>query len=699
MSKAFKDVSPGETLQSSLENKEAERLLVDLEYYFKKYFDTNCARMVDKVVKDVKAKQVAEAQSIREKYSSGYHVNTGSGGIPVHSMMTEMAVSSGEWNNKGVTDVLKMCDEKLYKDSAFCTDYSVLVVAYREALVSEIGKKRYERLNARSKSGDVAADYVQARFQRMTVERLVKNNLPANTLDYILREGAGSSLFGFASVELPSILGEARKDHKAVTDKLGYESLDAAIKDFYKPSTAARIGRETMGLLGDVGISGGWIGIGIDALYRGGSIIKEIHEDTSPTERTYDQDYSKEVFGRDDTVDHLRKAGVSMRSVSSVELYRLNQVMSKPVKGGISKPVQHLNPHENISSLKDLFVKAGNDGHAVFSVAEDFVNTLGFNVNNEKSVPQWMLKQDLGGCAHNSAYYFGIAVEMMTKGSERIAVGKNILTLSQVVQRGYDYARAAEVKQQELDAQLTMNREEIARQEADLNALMSSRQEEMKRQRQAAAVQQTASEKIAHFERKDQDVSGWGTMLDSLGLRGFSAVGRNFGYVLSMLPELMIGMFTGKLKNFKLSDNLLPLAAIMVGFFMRNPLLKMLLIGLGGASLLNQATHTSLGQEGRCGRQQEGFRPYRSYADEPLDARVSNPVLKGNTLIASIDGVPCVATISDDVSEAYHQGKIPINTLSNVVLRKWDEQKSILSTQYERGMAESDFQAVSRGLK
>ena len=102
-----------------------------------------------------------------------------------------------------------------------------------------------------------------------------------------------------------------------------------------------------------------------------------------------------------------------------------------------------------------------------------------------------------------------------------------------------------------------------------------------------------------------------------------------------MLPDMLVGMFTGKSRNLNFSDNMMPIAAIFAGMFVKNPLLKMLLVGLGGANLLNKAGHEAL--ENRDGVKSQPIRQYRKYDDEPLDLRISQPVMKGNTLVATID--------------------------------------------------------------
>ena len=188
--------------------------------------------------------------------------------------------------------------------------------------------------------------------------------------------------------------------------------------------------------------------------------------------------------------------------------------------------------------------------------------------------------------------------------------------------------------------------------------------------------------------------NGWGGLFDSVGLTGFSDVFKNLGYVLAMLPDMMIGMFTGKTKSLSVQQNLLPIAAIVMGMFVRNPLLKMLLIGLGGANLLNKATHEILGETPSA----KEIR-YRPYADEHLNARISHPQLNGNLLVATIDGVPCTVTLQESVVDAYQKGALPINTLANAVLAKYDEQRMEVEQNYERQMAESEHREISRGIR
>lgn len=183
------------------------------------------------------------------------------------------------------------------------------------------------------------------------------------------------------------------------------------------------------------------------------------------------------------------------------------------------------------------------------------------------------------------------------------------------------------------------------------------------------------------------NTNGWGGFLDHFGLSGFSDVFKNLGYVLAMLPDMMIGMFTGKTKSHSIQNNLMPIAAIVMGMFVRNPLLKMLLIGLGGANLLNKGTHEILGEPLRNKQPQ-----YRRYADEALNARLSHPQLNGNLLVVSIDGVPSTVTLQNHVVDAYQKGALPLNTLANAVLAKYDEQCQQIEQLYDRQQSQTEEQ-------
>ena len=195
------------------------------------------------------------------------------------------------------------------------------------------------------------------------------------------------------------------------------------------------------------------------------------------------------------------------------------------------------------------------------------------------------------------------------------------------------------------------------------------------------------SETVVQEQPQQTNQSGWSGLLSSFGLNGISDIGNNLGYVIAMLPDMLIGAFTGKTKSLGLKDNLMPLASIVAGMFVRNPILKMVLVGMGGLNLLNKAGHEAIGNHKGEGQAQDvttnGRTNYKVYADEPLNPRISQPQIRSNCLIATIDKVPCTIALPDKVVDAYNQGALPLNTLANAVLAKNDQMRQMASENYE----------------
>lgn len=183
------------------------------------------------------------------------------------------------------------------------------------------------------------------------------------------------------------------------------------------------------------------------------------------------------------------------------------------------------------------------------------------------------------------------------------------------------------------------------------------------------------------------NMNGWQGLLTSFGLNGISDIGHNLGYVLAMLPDMLVGMFTSKTKSINIKDNMMPIASIVAGMLVKNPILKMVLIGMGGMNLLNKAGHEALDNfKTQDHPQQAGGRVnYRIYPEEPLNARIQNPEIRANCLIATIDRVPCTIALPEKVVDAYRQGALPLNTLANAVLAKNDQMRQIASEKYEAG--------------
>jgi hypothetical protein len=179
-------------------------------------------------------------------------------------------------------------------------------------------------------------------------------------------------------------------------------------------------------------------------------------------------------------------------------------------------------------------------------------------------------------------------------------------------------------------------------------------------------------ESIAETQPTNDD--SWSKLLSSVGLNDMGSIGKNLPYVIAMLPDMLVGMFTGKTQSVGLKKDMIPIASILMGMFVDNPLLKMVLIGMGGANIVNKIGHEAI-------ERQQPTQQYKQYADEELNPRITNPVIQGNTLVASIDNVPCSVTITENAAQAYASGALPLNTLANAVLAKYDQTYSVNNAQ------------------
>lgn len=313
--------------------------------------------------------------------------------------------------------------------------------------------------------------------------------------------------------------------------------------------------------------------------------------------------------------------------------------------------------------------------------------------------PRWMLKKTIAQNRDYSDNFEKLAKRMVNEHSKVIKIGNKVFTLEQVAKRAINYAAAAFLQEQELKAIKQRNTaERVAHKHTSEHKAESSHEQTTNKgttvsnnpysSQTAYSTQQPTIPAAMPLQSEGgykmqmpEGTSGWERNIDALKLNGIGDIHKNLGYSLAMLPDMLIGMFTGKTENMKLGDNLLPLAMVFGGmFFKKNPLMRMMMLGLGGAALLNNAGKAVLGSNQQTA--QDIKKLYKQYGDEVLNTRISKPAMKGNTLVANIDGKPLVIKISNQAVDAYEKGALPLNTLANAVLKRYDEQQALLVSQY-----------------
>lgn len=613
--------------------------------------------------------------------------------------------------------MMEQCKKRWNKDGKLNHDTKTFVNAFHRNLVALYGNKQSAQLLAYAKA------YVNSRYESLTVEHLARKKVPQSSAEYIAKKMFSESLIGFGA------------DLASKKDDLGDKVKEKA-EELYKPS-ALEVGAGYVGAAAiDTAITGGVGGIAtaatkgaavasakMAASLTAKNVSKTMATDLAIRGAIYgagkgidaylDEDnYGSLVFGDKDAVKKIQGGSYQYKKGGTEYINSLNGQLNKKIK----------TPSLNTSSIikKEsnalLVANKGNSTKLLNTISSNFSKQcISFKENSK--IPGWMLNNSAKQNRALASSFYACAMEMSREQKQVRMLGGKKMTLKEVSQRAYDYARAAVAVEQRSSKNAahaqkgTWDKNMSALNDQINNPGKSSIRKHPTSSPQATptaspyasgpyaqnGVMGTEANGTTQNTAQKPNIDGWGNAFESLGLNGFGDIGKNLGYVLAMLPDMIIGMFTGKTPNLKLQDNLMPLAAIVGGMFVKNPLLKLLLIGFGGANILNKAGHAAISDG--LAKSNNVAKTYKVYPDEPLNSRIVNPAMKGSSMIATIDGVPSVINISRDAADAYNKGAIPINTLANAVLRKYDENKALASQNYEQHMSQEETTTQSMGIK
>lgn len=580
---------------------EIERLMSD-------YFGCHLAPVMGRVRQDLSQKQADEMRAYSSS-AAGILRSMATAGMPGDDPYATLRIT-GEWNSKTTEDYLAMCRKSVMGNKGMQRDLAVMAGEWRKAVVSEIGRERYDTLS-RQLGCDLAYAYIDHRMEQLMIDRMVKDRMPKSSADYILRKAAQTSLF--------SLPYELNKSPLAA-------EIEARGEAAYKPSRTEKAVGWTVGASADAVAMGGassWATfakfVGIDVMLNAG--MEHLSRKGSEREVSVEDCISKGVWGTDSNVF-----------------------------SAFRKEAQGIRKHEN------SYIKATN------ALLKNKIPTQNYMFMD------WMKQPEQTKFPWNKGTFLD---PRAGDAAQRKGKYKDVpLIVAPGMEDEY-----LEIK---------------ARQEAGVKN--EKKPQDMPQERQE---QNTGTSTQPEESPVQTNGNGWDGLLQSFGLNGFSDIGKNLGYVLAMLPDVLVGLFTGKTKSLNLDNSLLPLAAIAAGIFVRNPILKIMLMGMGGANLLNKTGHEVLDR-----KQHEGIASpatnnashnvqYRQYPDEPLNPRISTPMLQGRCLVASIDNVPCTIQLSDSVIGAYQSGALPLNTLANAILAKNDQMRQVAAAQYEENVREA----------
>lgn len=605
----------------------------EVEYCISCYFNTYFVPVMNHektVLQAAQAKEVADYSNSFAGIMRTLAQSSSSAGIPGPDDTMQYLRLTGKECSKTAEDYVGMCKDSILGNKDFVSDLQRLAGEWRNAVVEEVGRKRYDELS--SKLGtDLALAYVDHRIEQMMVDRMVRDQMPKDSFDFIIRKGASGSLFGLPQELMKSPL---------------QREIEERGEAIYKPSKAEKGAAKGVSFASDVVAFGGVYSWGALARLAGAEVVFAGFESVLDKKQqkdglTVDQCVSMGLFGgNDSTLSEIRKDSWRIKTYESGYIQSVNSTLSKKMPILKEKPAWEMdwsldnlqnpfqNPGKSFIPLKFdaiSFVRSKTADHDQNFSAVPSVIAPG----NEQEYLDWKAKHDNG-------------MEQKKQQTPQVA------------------EKNTEVREQEIVG--------------DNNA--------------------PDGEERGNETQNQDNHNGWSHLLQSVGLEGIGDIGRNLPYVIAMLPDMLVGLFTGKTTSVNLRSEMMPLASILVGMFVRNPLLKMVLIGMGGANLINKMGHETIG------RKQDGLPPatrYRQYDDEELSPRISGAVIHGTTLIATIDNVPCSVTLPDNAAQAYAAGALPLNTLANAVLARHDRMKTMAEDNY-RNMEIEQQRQQERGI-
>ena len=537
---------------------------------------------VQRELGDRQAREMVEYSRSAAGILSGIAAGTNIGTDPYASLR-----HTGQWNSKTVEDYVDMCHERLDGSTDVASNLSLISDNWREAVIAQIGRERYDKLSSRL-GCDLADAYVSHRINQLMVDKLVDDRIPRSSAEYIIRKVGETSIFG-----LPQTMQRT---------PLAAE-IDRRSEAAYKPSAAERSAGFILGSATDavaLGGAGSWAKlakfVGIDLAAN--VAINHFSSSAQSNDDKVELCISKGVFGSDSNVfTEFRNEAKRMNTAKISHLSNMAQSTFMPQNGDNSSQIGfNFNPAEELERQKQAQARKQQDVPMVVAPGheEEFRQMNKPNVSSASA------------------------------------------TTNQSSESGCNSGNNGE------------NNESTAPQSPEGD--------------------------------QSQNLSGWDTFLSNMGLNGATDIGKNLGYSLAMLPDLLVGVLTGKTDSLGLiKDNIVPIAAVVAGMFTGNPLLKLLLMGLGGFNLMNKVGHAALA----TGNDVSVKNRYKTYDDEPLNPRISNPAITGNSMVMDIDRVPHTVQLPDTVVEAYNAGALPLNVLANAILARQDMSRRMAAQNYD----------------
>lgn len=532
-----------------------------------------------------------------------------------------------------------------------------VIAATRQLLIESIGEETYLK-KSQEMGADLASVYVQVRAAQSADETVIQYYKPKNNSEYFIGQMAAHSFLIHNPLKNSDIMERARDAYHAPTWLQATASVTGMAVD--GAALAPILGPSSLGSAASAAVTSTVWDAAITGAISAYTWVADKFADNpkSPTEII--ADLSKDITGSSETLSQAAELAREIQSPLPLQQYDWQNLDQKPVVGLLD------------AILTEPTTPQELDARIKFQMAYREV----------KAESQSMV----------SSYYGASERDLAIAAAQRAGLDSHAtyLAMSQQVQDVPESIRATPEQLAEYAEEQT-RREQIVQEPEPQDATLATVQSAP----QSPTMPGPSIESILspNYNMGQQQGGGgepWAALAQSLGMDGFTTTMKNLPQIIANIPDLMMGVFSGKNMNMG-ADGLVPLAFMMFGGMTRNPWLKLLLIGGGAAALLNKAGHQIMPRS---------FEPevktrYVRHEEEPLNKRINNPQLVGHNLFLRVDGQEHHVVLPDDIIRQKDEGCISLNNIANQYLRTYDasvmaasiDESASQSRQQGRGMS------------
>lgn len=210
-----------------------------LQQYYSKYMAATLLQERKKILQEQKNAAIKLNESLQRLPNFGAASNS----------FTKLN-DAEQLTKKSLDELAARTSERWFKDPKIVKDYSVFVTSFYASLVAKNGGRDSKALE------NYANNYCANRLQKLMVEQLAREQVPANTATYIAKKAFSESILGMGN------FGSLKKG--AIGQK-----VDEQAEKYYNPSVVSKTAGTIAGYGIDAALTPGGVGKATSSVAKG----------------------------------------------------------------------------------------------------------------------------------------------------------------------------------------------------------------------------------------------------------------------------------------------------------------------------------------------------------------------------------------------------------------------------------------------